>query len=161
VGHFPRVRAVHEQIPLHDAGFCCVFNPALISLPEALRLEDLVELPHIHTSYTGDGPGMIDRALQQRGLRRRIVAHAATPLSIPFVVRQSPLVSVVPELVCRLFLRHSDLCIRPLAEADLRLPISAVLHRRDSSDPLAGFMRDTLLEAAQSVLPPAPVAAAA
>ncbi|MEN3113393.1 LysR substrate-binding domain-containing protein [Uliginosibacterium paludis] len=152
VGHFPRVRAVHEQIPLHDAGFCCVCNPALISLPEQVRLEDLVDLPHIHTSYTGDAPGMIDRALQQRGLRRRIVAHAATPLSIPFVVRQSPLVAVVPELVSRLFLRHGDLRILPLALDDLHLPISAVFHRRDSSDPLAGFMRDTLLETAHAVL---------
>lgn len=153
VGHFPRVRAVHEQIALYDSGFCCVCNPALIDLPETLRLDDLIDLPHIHTSYTGDGPGMIDRALQQRGLRRRIVAHAATPLSIPFVVRQSPLVAVVPELVCRLFLRHDDLRIIPLAEEALHLPISAVLHRRDSSDPLAGFMRDTLLDAAHAVLP--------
>lgn len=152
VGHFPRIRPVHTLTALYDAGFCCVFNPALVTLPEAIRLEDLVALPHIHTSYTGDGPGMIDRACQQRGLARQVVAHTATPLSIPFVVKQSPLVAVLPELVTRLFLAHADLRIVPMEETDLRLPISVVIHRRDESDPLTAFMRSTLLRVTRETL---------
>ncbi|WP_173893970.1 LysR family transcriptional regulator [Uliginosibacterium sp. TH139] len=155
VGHFPRVRTVHEQTALYETGFCCVFNPALITLKDQPSLADLTGLPHIHTSYTGDGPGMIDRALHRRGLRRQVVAHAATPLSIPFVVKQSPLVAVLPELVTRLLTTHRDLTILPLHEEDLRLPISVVIHRRDTSDPLTGFMRETLLKIAHSVLTPA------
>jgi len=153
-GHFPRVRAVHEQTALHACGFCCVFNPALIDLPESLTLADLVAHPHIHTSYTGDTPGMVDRACQQRGLRRRVVAHTATPLSIPFVVEQCALVAVLPELVTHLFTSHRDLRIVPLHEEDLVLPLSIVIHRREQSEPLTGFVRQTLHEIAQEVLGP-------
>lgn len=154
VGYFPRIRTVHEQTALYRAGFACVFNPALVGLPSPPSLADLAAQPHIHTSYTGDGPGLVDRTFQQHQLRRRIVAHAATPLSIPFVVKQSPLVAVLPDLVTRLFQGHADLRIEPLAVEGLELPISAVIHRRDQSDPLLAFILRELLAATRSVLRP-------
>lgn len=155
-GHFPEPRGVHDAVALHDAGFCCVWNPALLALPETPDLAALAGLPHIHTSYTGNIPGLVDRAFRQRGLARRVVALTATPLSIPFVVKQSPLVAVLPELVTRLFTHHADLRIAPLREDGLSLPLSILSHRRDQSDPLVRFMRATLMEAAGAVLEQAP-----
>lgn len=152
VGYFPDLRPVHVATPLYTARYACVFNPGLVDLCDAPTLDALAALPHIHTSYTGDGPGMVDLAFQRRGLERRIVAHAATPLSIPFVVKQSPLVAVLPDIVTRLFENHADLKIAPLGADDLRLPISVVLHRRDRDSPLATFVQGEVLAAATSVL---------
>ncbi|MEH6437734.1 LysR substrate-binding domain-containing protein [Massilia sp. DD77] len=152
VGHFPHVRTVHQQTVLYTAHYACVFNPALVSLPGSFGLRDLAALPHIHTSYTGDAPGMVDLAFQALGLKREIVVHAATPLSIPFVVKESPLVAVLPDIVTRLFRNHADLRIAPLDAEGLSLPISSVIHRRDHSNPLAAFVLRELVAAANAVL---------
>lgn len=156
VGHFPKIRSVHEQRALYDATFACVFNPALVPLGASPDLSALAAVPHIHTSYTGDGPGLVDRAFQRRNLRRQVVAHTATPLSIPFVVKQSPLVAILPDLVTRLFVTHGDLRIEPLDLEDLKLPISMVIHRRDQSDPLVAFIIRELLATTMAVLPLSP-----
>lgn len=151
VGHFPDVREVHEAQLLFRAGFCCVFNPALLDMPSPIGLADLVRHPHIHTSYTGDVPGLTDRLLGDAGLQRHVVAQAASPLAIPFVVKQSPLLAVVPDLVARLFAAHADLAIEPLAVDGLALPISRVTHRRDRGDPLTGFVADQVAQAAAAL----------
>lgn len=140
VGHFPKVREVHEQTLLYSSGFSCIYNPDLLELPSPPTLESLVAHPHIHTSYTGDTPGLVDRILQKQGLQRHVVVQAATLLSIPFVVKQSPLVAVLPDLVTRLFMTHADLRIEPLVAEGLEFPISIVTHRRDRSDPLVAFV---------------------
>lgn len=151
VGHFPKVREVHETQLLHRSGFCCVYNPALLAMPSPLGLADLMRHPHIHTTYTGDEPGLIDQVLQRAGLTRHVVAQAASPLAIPFVVKQSPLLAIVPELTARLFAAHADLRIEPLAVDGLELPISRVLHRRDRSDPLTCFVAEQVESAAQAL----------
>ena len=149
VGYFPKVRDAHESRLLGRSGFSCVYNPALLKLPVEPTLESLVLFPHIHTTYTGDAPGLIDLALQRAGLKRHVVAQTATPLSIPFVVKQSPLLAILPDMVARLFRSHADLHIAPLALDGLELPISMVTHRRDRSDPLGRFVAEQVEGAAQ------------
>ncbi len=151
-GYFPQLSSVHDASLLHRTSFCCIYNPALLTLPEHIDLQCLTQYPHIHTTYTGDSPGLLDRLLQEHGLQRQIVAYTATPLSIPFVVKQSPLIAVLPELVTRLFSRHSDLCIRPLLIEGMSFPISMVAHRRDHSDPLTRFVMEQVRQTVQALL---------
>jgi DNA-binding transcriptional LysR family regulator len=156
VGHFPSVREVHRRTPLYRSPFTCVFNPALLTLVEPLTMSEICRHPHIHTSYTGDAPGLIDGVLTRLGLSRRVVAQAATPLSIPFVVKQSPLLAVVPELITRLFVNHTDLRILPVPEAELTLPLASVSHRRDQANPLLHFVMTQVREAIEELFGPTP-----
>jgi DNA-binding transcriptional LysR family regulator len=151
VGYFPKVREVHESKLIYRSGFSCIYNPALLKLPATPSLESLVLYPHIHTTYTGDGPGLVDVYLQRVGLRRHVVAQTASPLSIPFVVKQSPLLAILPDLVAHLFRTHADLCIEPLVFPGFELPISMVIHRRDHSDPLTRYVADQVEAAAQAL----------
>jgi DNA-binding transcriptional LysR family regulator len=152
VGYFPKLRDLHESELLYRSGFSCVYNPALLSLPESPSLPDLLLYPHIHTSYTGDAPGLFDQLLERQGLQRRIVVRAATPLSIPFVVKQSPLLAVLPNLVGQLFQNHPDLRIAPLAIDGFEMPISIVTHRREHSDPLTRYVAQQVVSSAQTQL---------
>lgn len=154
VGNFPDVREVHQLTPLYRSPFTCVFNPAQLRLTEPLTMAEICRHPHIHTSYTGDAPGLIDGVLTRLGLSRQVVAQAATPLSIPFVVKQSPLLAVVPELITRLFVNHADLRILPVPEAELVLPIASVSHRRDRANPLLHFVMAQVREAMQELFGP-------
>ncbi|RUP29266.1 MAG: LysR family transcriptional regulator, partial [Curvibacter sp.] len=68
-----------------------------------------------------------------------------------FVVKQSPLVAVLPDMLTRLFGSHGDLKIVPLPWRALALPISMVTHRRDASDPLVRFVTQELLAVTRAV----------
>lgn len=151
VGYFPKLRDVHDATLLYRSGFCCIYNPVLLELSAPLSLESLVQYPHIHTTYTGDALGLVDQLLQQKGLQRHIVAQTSSPLAIPFVVKQSPLLAVIPDLVARLFQSHADLRIEPLKAEGLTLPISMVTHRREHSDPLTRFVAEQVESAAQAL----------
>lgn len=146
VGHFPQLREVHEGLVLHESGFSCVFNPALIHVPAGPSLADLAGLPHIHTNYVGEPPGLVDRVFTAQGLSRQVVARSAMPLSIPFVLKRSPLVAILPDMLARMFLAHVDLRFEPLRIEGLSLPISLVRHRRERSDPLTGFVAGLLAD---------------
>lgn len=151
VCHFRSDSEAHQATHLATVGFDYLYAPAQIDLPEAPSLADLLAHPHIHTSYAGEQEGLVDRALKQQGLSRRIVVRTATPLSIPFVVKQSPLIAVLPNLITRLFRAHGDLKIAPLALPHLELPVIAVRHRRDQSDPLLDFVERQLIAAGQAL----------
>jgi LysR family transcriptional regulator, mexEF-oprN operon transcriptional activator len=149
VGHFPQVREVHSQLPLYESGFSCVFNPALIEVPVRPDLAALARLPHIHTTYAGEPPGVVDRVFKAHGLTRLVVARSAMPLSIPFVLKRSPLVAILPDMLARMFAAHTDLRFEPLPVEGLSLPISLVSHRRERSDPLIAFVARLLVESVE------------
>lgn len=149
VGHHPQVREVHSQLPLYESGFSCVFNPALIEVPPKPDLAALARLPHIHTTYAGEPPGVVDRVFKAHGLTRQVVARSAMPLSIPFVLKRSPLVAILPDMLARMFAAHTDLRFEPLPVAGLSLPISLVSHRRERSDPLIEFVARLLVESVE------------
>ncbi|BAL24354.1 LysR family transcriptional regulator [Azoarcus sp. KH32C] len=151
VGHFACDRETHQATLLSSVGFDYLYAPALVDLPAEPSLADILVPPHIHTSYAGEQEGLVDRALKQQGLSRRVVVRAATPLSIPFVVKQSPLVAIVPKLITRLFAAHSDLRIATVPLPELVLPVIAVRHRRDRSDPLLDFVESQLVAAAEAL----------
>lgn len=146
VGHYPQVREVHRQLALYESGFSCVFNPALIEVPARPDLAALARLPHIHTTYAGEPPGVVDSVFKAHGLTRQVVARSAMPLSIPFVLKRSPLVAVLPDMLARMFAAHTDLRFEPLPVEGLSLPISLVRHRRERSDPLIDFVAGLLVD---------------
>lgn len=151
LGYFPHIREMHQLETLYRSRFHWVYNPHLLPVPEAASLAEMVAFPHIHTTYTGETPGMLDRALASRGLTRRVVAHTATPLSIPFVVKRSPLIAVLPDLITRLFANHQDLRMVPVDLPELVLPVGLLSHRRDQGEPLIGFVARQITESAREL----------
>lgn len=145
VGHAPGERDIHQTTLLGSVGFDYLYAPAHIELPAQPTLEEIFAQPHIHTSYVGEQEGVVDQALKRHGLARRVVVRTATPLSIPFVVKQSPLIAILPKLITLLFQAHGDLRIQPLPLPELSLPLIVARHRRDQSDPLLDFVESELI----------------
>lgn len=152
VGYFPVVREVHDAVALYVSGFSCAFNPALLTLPPRPGLAELVRFPHIHTTYTGESSGVVDGVFKAHGLERQVVARSAMPLSIPFVLKRSPLVAVLPDMLVRMFAAHADLRFEPLDVEGLSLPVSLLTHRRDRRDPLVAFVAGLLVESMEEWL---------
>ncbi len=68
----------------------------------SLTVEDLAALPHAVATF---GPGIltpVDRVFGELGVERRIALQVAGFLPLPFVIRHTDLVAVVPEVLARM-----------------------------------------------------------
>jgi DNA-binding transcriptional LysR family regulator len=134
-----------------DSFRCFVRNdhPALAGRRK-LTLNAYTRLNHVLVSPGGDGPGLVDRLLDARGLKRRIalrVPHFATALE---VIAQSDLVLTAPSSLSRCS-TASTLASRP---APLDIPehaITMIWHPRFTEDPAHRWLRDLMIDVTAKV----------
>jgi len=134
-----------------DSFRCFVRNdhPALAGRRK-LTLNAYTRLNHVLVSPGGDGPGVVDRVLDARGLQRRIalrVPHFATALE---VIAQSDLVLTAPSSLSRCS-TASTLASRP---APLDIPehaITMIWHPRFTEDPAHRWLRDVMVDVTAEV----------
>ena len=62
-------------------------------------LDEFANLPHLLVSPSGDTFGMVDDALREAGLKRRIVLTVPHFLAVPFIVGSTDLVALLAERV--------------------------------------------------------------
>ncbi|MDH3656222.1 MAG: LysR family transcriptional regulator [Myxococcales bacterium] len=134
-----------------DSFRCFVRNdhPAITGRRK-LTLKTFTRLNHILVSPGGEGPGLVDRILQARGLKRRIalrVPHFATALE---VIAQSDLVLTAPSSLSRCS-TASTLASRP---APLGIPehaITMIWHPRFTEDPAHRWLRELMIDVTADV----------
>ena len=134
-----------------DSFRCFVRNdhPAITGRRK-LTLKTYTRLNHILVSPGGEGPGLVDRILQARGLKRRIalrVPHFATALE---VIAQSDLVLTAPSSLSRCS-TASTLASRP---APLDIPehaITMIWHPRFTEDPAHRWLRERMIDVTADV----------
>jgi DNA-binding transcriptional LysR family regulator len=84
---------------------------------------DFAAAPQLLVSPGGDAHGMIDAALQERALARRVVLTVPHFLAVPFIVAQSDLVAALAERVARRLAAAAviDIAALPLAVPPWRI----------------------------------------
>jgi len=68
---------------------------------QRLSLRQYCELEHVTTFYPGEGPGLVDRVLAEKGQARTVKLSLPHWSTLPFVVANSDLIATVPETVAR------------------------------------------------------------
>ncbi|MGB5372873.1 MAG: LysR family transcriptional regulator [Polyangiales bacterium] len=124
--------------------FVRIDHPALTGRRK-LTLETYTRLNHILVSPGGEGPGLVDRILQARGLKRRIalrVPHFATALE---VIAQSDLVLTAPSSLSRCS-TASTLASRPAPLAIPEHAITMLWHPRFTEDPAHRWLRERITD---------------
>jgi DNA-binding transcriptional LysR family regulator len=148
---------------LHDR-FACVIradHPVLGGkrgrrAPAPLSLESYAALSHVLVSPSGEGPGLVDRALEKHGLKRRValkIPHFYAGLAI---VAKSDLILTAPAALARLI--PGDLPVVAL-RPPLRLPghsINLTWHERFSKDEGHSWLRRLVTEVARAAYSEAP-----
>ncbi|MCH9683335.1 MAG: LysR family transcriptional regulator [Deltaproteobacteria bacterium] len=115
-------------------------HPALNDA-DAIDIDRYVALGHVVMSSDGR-PTMVDRALAERDLRRKIVLRTPYFTPIPFIVARSDLVATLPRALAEEAATFADLC---LVDPPLPLPqfrIMATWHERAHRDPAHRWLRE-------------------
>ncbi len=116
-----------------------------------LSLELYAQLSHVLVSLTGEGGGLVDRVLEQHGLRRRVALRIPHFYSALAIVAKSDLVLTAPSALAHV--APAELPVVALAPP-VRLPrhsINLVWQERFSSDPGHTWLRGVVAEVARAV----------
>ncbi|MCU1733527.1 MULTISPECIES: LysR substrate-binding domain-containing protein [unclassified Pseudomonas] len=112
------------------------------------RLNDGLDLPaflaceHLLTTLTGDLDGLVDRALQARGLQRRVVAGLSSFIAPTRLVRGTDLLlTCLRSLAEEAVERDPDLRIHRLPLDLPRVEVMQIWHERTHADPLRRWFR--------------------
>jgi DNA-binding transcriptional LysR family regulator len=116
---------------------------------EALTLEQFCRQGHVAIE-PGEGATMynalIDNALQEAGVQRRVVLSKPTFLGIPFVVAQTDLIATLPERVARQFAEVAPIRIFEPPIALDQINVVLMWHDRTHHSPLHQWFRTLLME---------------
>lgn len=126
-------------------------NPRLTG---GLDLDAFLACEHLLTTLTGDLNGLVDRALEARGLKRRIAAGLSSFIAPTRLIRGSPLLltclrSVAEEAVAR----DAELRLHALPLELPRVEVMQIWHERTDADRLRRWLRQQIQQVAAEISP--------
>lgn len=137
--------------------FACVVRRDHPEVGAELDLDTFLRLPHALISPQGSGRSVVDAALEQLGLSRRVALRIRYFLAAPLVVARSDLVLTAPRSLCERLVQLAPLRILP---PPIELPgyhARMVWHERSDADPVHRWFRDRVAEAARQPAAAPPV----
>jgi DNA-binding transcriptional LysR family regulator len=117
-----------------------------------LTPQRLAAAGHVTVSRRGRLHGVIDDALAERGLNRRVVASLPTSSAALDLVACTDLVTTVAEQVCRPVWSRLGLLARPFPFAVPPVPVILTWHHRNDTDPAHTWLRTQVRQALRTIL---------
>jgi len=125
-----------HSLPLFQDRWVCLVRKGHPAVRRHLSLKQFVSLKHIPISYpVSGGPGMMDRLLADRGLKRTVATTVAHFVTAPFYVANSDCITLVPSRLARYVTKFLPVRIFPLPFAQSSLEFSLIWHARMHSEP--------------------------
>jgi DNA-binding transcriptional LysR family regulator len=142
VGLFPDLtKAGFYQQRLFRNSFLCVVRASHPHIGDRMSLRTFLEASHAVVRPEGRTHDLFERALQQRGLVRRIRLEIPHFLSLPTIIAQSDLVATVPRDIGLAFAKLANL---RAVEPPLKAPtfdVKQYWHHRAHKDPASSWLR--------------------
>jgi DNA-binding transcriptional LysR family regulator len=146
----PRTRTAAGVIwtALHQDDYACVVWSEHAT--RRLTLARYVQLEHVLVA-PGERPGgVVDKALAERGLARRVSVRVPTFLSVPYLLLGTQRIATLPRRIAERFVEHHDL---RMLDVPVELPpvvLHLGWHELHRSDPGHAWLREQLLDVATS-----------
>lgn len=132
---------------LFEERFVCLLRRAHPALKRPLTVERWAALRHVFISPRGEGGGVVDDALAERGLSRRVAVRTSSFLSAPLLVAESDCVLTVPSRIAEAMKVGRPLVLVP---PPVKLPpftMALAFHERSRQDPAHAWLREQIASA--------------
>lgn len=136
-----------RRIHLARTRIVCLMDQHNPLAQQPLTLDAYVAASHGVVAMTGIGGAVMDKRLDRLGLKRRVIVHANSFLTIPEYLVGTDLIYALPELLARRLVSNQPLLIRELPTELSGDQINFYLywHQRYHSDPKHQWIRANLL----------------
>jgi DNA-binding transcriptional LysR family regulator len=120
--------------------------------PKPLTIEAYAALSHLAVSPGGDGRGIIDRALEQRGLSRRIALRIPAFYTALEMVRRSDLILTAPTALARFAPADGSVAsFAPPVDIPSHM-LNLTWHERFTGDAGHSWLRDVVTEVSRRAM---------
>lgn len=151
-GFFTDLPDTFHQQRLLSEDFVVLASRGNARLANGLDLDTFLACEHLLTTLTGDLDGLVDRALQVRGLRRRVAAGLSSFIAPTRLVRGTDLLlTCLRSLAEEAVERDPDLDMHPLPLELPRVELMQIWHERTNADQLRRWFRKQVQEIAAQV----------
>ncbi len=163
IGYFPvamaaiTLRSMQEEEPdavdherLYEGEYVCVMRRDHPLASGELTLDNFCAASHLLVSFSGRPFGFVDEALAAIKRNRRIVLTVNQFFTAGRVVAESDLLTVLPLHFLESTGMQHALAVRPLPMPVPVVHVDMLWHRRQRSRPAHSWLRDVVLEAAQT-----------
>jgi DNA-binding transcriptional LysR family regulator len=136
---------------LYHDGFAVVVRRDHPCLAAALTPDTYAALDHVLIATPGDGPGMVDLALEALGLRRSVVLRTSHFLTVVSLIAATDLVCTMPARIAHASSQRHDVVV---LEPPVTVPgfdVAMFWHPRRERDPAVRWLRDQLRAAAAAL----------
>jgi DNA-binding transcriptional LysR family regulator len=147
VGYYPGESAAMKRETLFHEDHVCLFDADACGTTPPITLDAYLSLPHFLVSSAADFSGAIDTALAAMKCRRFVQLSTPSFLTIPFLLRGSRAVAVVPLRLARHCRDAIGLAVSPPPVKVDGFDVAMVWHARTDSDPAQRWFRDRVREA--------------
>ena len=134
---------------LFDETFVVLMRAGHPALEGEWNVERYASLHHALVAPGGRPGGLVDRELEARGLRRRVVALVPSFAAVPVLVAESELVTALPSRMAAGFARQFGLQARPLPLDGLQFGLDLYWHHRFDADAGHRWWRGVVKECAR------------
>jgi len=136
--------------PLFGEEFVCMVRRDHPRIKRAPTLEQYLTARHVVVAPSGTPGSLVDTALAERGLERRIALRVTNFLIAPLVVAQTDFINTMPTRLARQLAKTYPLRLVP---PPLKLPYfeyCMLWHPRVEHDPAQRWLREFVLEVSRS-----------
>ena len=130
--------------------YVCLVSEKHPTIQTKLTVRDYLESSHVLVTYTADLHGGVDRLLEAKGLKRKVVLSLPYHLAVPLIVAQTSLITTIAERIA-LASKWSGLQIFPLPFDAIEYQEQILWHCRDDRDPAHLWLRELILEVSKKV----------
>lgn len=139
-----RERFASEEVRSDD--FVVVHPDTLVWSDVTMTIEELVAVPHLQLSSTGDDTGFIDKLLIDHGLRRE-VRHAIPLLGYTIGLQQREMLVVMRRPIAKAISKGGSLVVRELPFPSPRVSTCLRWHKRLAAQPAHCWLREVIIDA--------------
>jgi len=126
---------------LAHEGQLCIGRRGHPAFAGGLDMEAFLAHPHLHISPWGE-KGVVDKALEQKGAKRRIAMTIGEFLVAPAIVEESDMLAVLPRSLARMQAGRHAIELAELPFDISETSVTLTWHRRFDGDPALHWLRD-------------------
>jgi LysR family transcriptional activator of mexEF-oprN operon len=135
----------YSQQLLIESGFVYIYDANQLHFDEPVSFAALAAVPQLASNYSHKTATIIDNYFTAQGYQRRIMATAGGINSIPAILMECPMLSILPEIMIADHPLFKSLVMKPFEPEKVRATLHLVWHRLHEHDDVNRFVRDWII----------------
>lgn len=140
------------EVLFHER-FACLVSTGSGAAATSLGLDEFCQAPHALIASPGEGPGLVDAALDRLGRSRRVSLYLPHFLVAAAVVAESDLVVTLPERIAVLGAREHAVSLHEPPVEVPPFPVQLVWHPRSRGHAASEWLREQIRAVGSETLP--------